>query len=78
MGKKKKTNLILPPAHLPPLVLLPLPHVLEEEAAPALLGVLAPLEHGVGTRVAGGEAEFAVLSSGGGVFIEGGLRGRWP
>jgi hypothetical protein len=55
---KKRTYLILPAAHLPPLVLLPLPHVLEEQPPATLLGVLAPLEERVGAGVARGKAEF--------------------
>lgn len=52
--------LILSAAHLPPPVLLPLPHVLQEQAPPALLRVVAPLEHGVRPRVARRKAELAV------------------
>jgi hypothetical protein len=59
---KRKTYLVLAAAHLPPLVVLSLPHVLEEEPPPAFLRVLAPLEHGVRARVAGGKAKFAVAA----------------
>jgi hypothetical protein len=59
--KKKRrgenTNLVLPATPLPPLVLLPLPHILDEQTAPALLGVLAPFDDRVRAWVSGGKAE---------------------
>lgn len=58
------TNLLLATAHLPALVLLPLPHVLEKQTASTLLGVLAPFDHRVRARVPRGKAEeFAVVAA---------------
>jgi hypothetical protein len=60
--KRKKTYLILHPTHLPPPLLLSLPHILEEQPPATLLRVVASFEKGVGARVARGEAESAVVA----------------
>ncbi len=73
------TNLVLPTAHLPALVLLALSHILEKQPPASLLGVLTAFYQGVWPRVAGGEAEFCVVIAGtsGGIFNAKGGRGGY-
>jgi hypothetical protein len=49
--KGENTNLVFPATPLPPLVLLPLPHILDEQTAPAFLCVLASFDDRVRTWV---------------------------